>query len=118
MYEHSRLKVVIPTTLKQELLNSLFKGIPDWFPVSEINGSVFVLDHSRLDEANLGSGKAYSGHLGKFRKVSDVVLADLAYTEGVIFVSEDKRARERFAKFAGLKSSLDFATFRTNILEL
>ena len=112
------LKVVVPTTLKQELLNSPFKDIPDWFLISEVNDSISILNHSRLGEANLGNGEAYRDHLGESQKVSDAVLADLAHSEGAIFVSEDKRARKRFAEFAGSKSSLDFVAFQTDILKL
>ena len=114
----NKLKVVVSTTLKQELLRSPFKDIPGWFPTSTMHDSVFILGHSRIGEAKLGSGEAYKNHLGESKKVPDAVLADFAHTEGAIFISEDKRARKRFAEFAGLESSLDFATFRIDILDI
>lgn len=47
------LSVLVPPTLRDELARSPFAGVPPWFPWQAIPDSVFILDHSHLDETCL-----------------------------------------------------------------
>ena len=112
------LEIVVPETLHRELLASPFGGVPDWCPATIIADRVFVLDHSRLDFARPGEGETFSAHRGASNKTSDAVLADIAHEDADLFVSEDKRARQRYGAIAGEERALDYATFRTQVLKL
>jgi hypothetical protein len=79
---------------------------------------VFILDHSRLDYARLGEGEIFSAHRGTSQQIKDAVIVDAADTDADVFVSEDRRARERYAKRRTGGRALDYARLRTDILKL
>jgi hypothetical protein len=110
------LEIVVPDTLLQQLEESPFGGVPDWFPTSVIADSVFVLDHSRLDSARLGDGEMFTAHRGSSKQIADAAIVDAADTDADVFVSEDRRARERYAKLRDRGRSVDYARFRQEIL--
>lgn len=112
------LQVLVPDTLLQQLKASPFGGVPDWFPAELISDSVFVLDHSRLDFARLGDGTMFTAHRGASQQISDAVIVDVADTDADVFVSEDQRARNRYAKLREAKRALDYVRFRQDILGL
>jgi hypothetical protein len=116
--EARELEIIVPDTLLQELEESPFGGIPDWFATNVIADSVFVLDHSRLDFARLGEGDIFTAHRGTSQKISDAVIVDAADNDADIFVSEDGRARERYAKLRDKGRAFDYARFRAEILGL
>ena len=60
-----KIEILAPDMVVRELENSPFKGHPDWFPSDKITDSTFILDHSRLDFARLGSGDIYEKHKGE-----------------------------------------------------
>jgi hypothetical protein len=60
MVTNGALIVLIPPTLRDELANSPFRGVPAWFRSQPVPDSVFILDHSHLDEACLGDGQIYT----------------------------------------------------------
>jgi hypothetical protein len=110
--------ILIPATLRRELEASHFGGVPTWFPVEGILDGVFVLNHSRLGEARAGDGVVFSDHRGESAQTSDAVLVDTAHLYADVFVTEDKRARRRYARVAGSSRSIDYSTFRAQILGL
>jgi hypothetical protein len=112
------MKVLVPASLASELCASPFRGVPDWFPSESVADTVFILDHSRLDEARLGDGETYTAHLGTSRKVADAVLADTAELNADGFVSEDGRARRGLARAGKKCEAMTFAEFRARILGL
>lgn len=116
--ESGKLEIIVPDTVEQELAGSPFRGIRDWFPVSDIPDSVFILDHSRLDHARLGEGKMFTAHRGKKKRVKDSVIVDTADTDADVFVSEDRRARRQYAKLRSDGRAMDYARLRTEILGL
>jgi hypothetical protein len=117
--EAAVLEVVVPHTLLQQLEASPFAGVPDWFPTDVIPDSVSVLGHWRLGFARLGDGEIFTSHLGKSQQVSDAVIVDAADIDADAFVSEDRRARERYATTLRDRGrSLDSARFRAEILRL
>lgn len=105
------MEIVIPDSLHRELMESPFQGIPDWFPVRIVSDSVFVLDHSVLNHARLGEGEIYREHLGESKQRNDAIIVDAADSDADIFVSEDKRARTRYASLRGTEKSMDFDEF-------
>lgn len=112
------LAIIVPDTLQRQLQASPFAGVPDWFPVIEIPDSVFVLDHSHLGSARLGDGEVFTAHRGESRQVADAVIVDAADTDADVFVSEDRRARERYANLRGRGRALGYARFRAEVLDL
>jgi hypothetical protein len=116
--EASALEIIVPDRLLQELDASPFSGVPDWFAVSVIPDSVFVLDHSRLGFARLGDGDVSAAHKGKSQQVSDAVIVDVADNDADVFVSEDRRARERYATLRDRGRALDYGRFRIEVLRL
>ena len=114
----SALQIVVPDTLLQQLKASPFAGVPDWFPADVIPDSVFVLDHSRLGFARLGEGELFTAHRGESQQISDAVIVDSADYDADLFVSEDRRARERYATLRNCGRALDYARFRTEVLTL
>jgi hypothetical protein len=118
MCESHLLEVVVSDTLLRELKASPFPGVPHWFPAQLTSDSVFVLDHSRLGFARLGDGEIFSAHRGDSKKVSDAVIVDAADSDADVFVSEDRRARDRYAMLRDWSKSLDYKRFRNEILGL
>ena len=116
--EASALEIIVPDTVLQQLKASPFAGVSDWFPTNVIADSVFVLDHSRLGFARLGGGDVFTAHRGTSQQIPDAVIVDAADNDADIFVSEDRRARERYAKLRDRGRALDYARFRLEILTL
>ena len=112
------LQVLMPDTLLQQLKASPFEGVPHWFPAELISDGVFVLGHSRLGFARLGDGTMFTAHRGASQQISDAVIVDVADTDADVFVSEDRRARERYARLRDPNRALDYARFRQEILGL
>ena len=113
-----KMEIVVPDTLHRELKVSPFQGIPDWFPVRIVSDSVFVLDHSVLNHARLGEGEIYREHLGESKQRNDAIIVDAADSDADISVSEDKRARTRYASLRGTEKSMDFDEFCKRFLGL
>lgn len=118
LVDSERLVVVVPATLRRELEASPFGGIPDWFSIVPILDGVAVVGHSRVGECRLGDAEVFRAHRGESRQVPDAVLADTAHAYADVFVSEDRRARDCYARIAGSSRALDFSGFRTLVLEL
>ena len=108
-----KIKIIVPANVTRELTNSPYNGVPNWFPCEEIADSVFILDHTPLGEGRLGSGEVFNRHRGKSKKTSDAVIADTAATDADIFISNDKRARNRLKKIKSSCEAYDFDEFRT-----
>lgn len=114
-----RLEIIVPATLLRELKASPFDGVPDWFPNTVIQDSVFVLNHSRVDgSARVGEGAIFAAHRGVSRQVSDAVIVDTTDKDADVFVSEDRRARKRYAQLRHPSRSLDYSRFRAEVLSL
>jgi hypothetical protein len=116
--ENGDVVVLVPATLRDQLTDSPFRGIPDWFPTVDLPDSVFVIGHSGIGCARLGSGKTYTSHKGASQQVSDAVIVDCADTDADVFVSQDRRARERYARIRDRGRALDYARFRADVLLL
>ena len=118
LVKNDQLEVLVPDTLLRDLEASQFDGVPDWFPTSVVADGVFVLDHSRLGCARLGDGSVYEDHKGESRQVSDAVIVATVDAEADLFVSEDRRARNRYTRLRGEGRSLDYQRFRSDVLGL
>lgn len=112
------LEIVVPNTLLRELKDGPFGGVPVWFPTTLIDDSVFVLDYSLLDCARLGNGKVFTAHRGASKQIADAVIVDAVDTDADIFVSEDRRARERYANLRDRSRSLNYERFCKEVLGL
>lgn len=106
-----KIEILAPDMVVRELENSPFKGHPDWFPSDKITDSTFILDHSRLDFARLGSGDIYEKHKGESNKISDAIIADTAVSDADIFASNDKRCRNRLGNMPSSCTVYDFNDF-------
>ena len=95
LIDGQRWKVLAPATLLEELEASPFKGVPTWLTVEVGLDEVFILDHTKLGSGKLGHGGIFSEHKGESNNVKDAVIVDYAVKKADIFVSEDRRARNR-----------------------
>ena len=105
------LRVVCTPRIQRELMDSPFRGIPDWFPVHHELESVSVLPF-RPGETRLGRGEVYRDHRGTSQQRSDAEIADAADTYADVFVTQDKRCRSRTRKYATKCRTLSFPDFR------
>ena len=118
MVEAGELVIICPATVRHELEDSPFGGVPPEIPVTHEPDSVFVLDHSRLDEARFGDGTAYDLHRGDSNKVADAVIVESAITDADLFVTQDQRARKRAKDIGYDCSSMTYGEFREQVLQL
>jgi hypothetical protein len=118
LVDSGELVVVVPATLRRELVDSPFRRVPDWFPVEVVLDGVTVLGHSRLGESRLGDGVVFGSHRGQSHQVADAVIVDTAHSCADLYVSEDRRARTRYATISDGSRSLTYAEFRVRILDL
>lgn len=107
-----RVDVVATLVVVDELQESPFGGLPDWFPVTTEPESAFVLGHARLGMARLGSGDVFTAHRGDSGQTKDAIMADSAHALGDVFVSEDRRCRTRLASISTICDALNYEQFR------
>ena len=112
------ITVLVPPTIKRELDQSPFQGVPTWFPVELTSDSVTILDYAQLRTSSLGIGDVYKTHKGISGILRDAVIADAANTDADIFVSEDGRCRKRLAQSSSSCKSMDFNEFEAGIVNL
>lgn len=88
------LRVVVTRTIKEELMNSPFKGIPNLFPFEYIGNTVGRADVMCAGDS-IGNGEIYERHLGKSAKTNDAFIVDASSLHSDWLVSEDERLRRR-----------------------
>ncbi|MFH1920035.1 MAG: hypothetical protein ABIP48_09140 [Planctomycetota bacterium] len=118
LVDAGELQILCPATVRHELENSPFGGVPTGVPVKQVMDAVAVYDHSRYDEARYGDGTAYKRHKGESRKVADAVIAECAFTDAEVLVTEDKRAGKRIKEIGYECSSMNYGEFRERVLKL
>jgi len=116
--EGGQLEIIVPDTLLRELNVSPLGDVRRWFPVTNIPDRVAVVGHSRIGGARVEDGEIYSAHRGQSQQVPDAVIVDAADTDADVFVSQDRRARERYARMRNAGRSLDYARFYSEVLGL
>jgi hypothetical protein len=109
-----KLEILVSPTIYDELCESPFNGVPDFFPVTYIGESVFVAGGRVGDR--LGIGEILDEHLGSSKKVADAFIADVAATDADYLVSEDIRMRSRLNAIQSWCKAIDFLTF-TSLME-
>lgn len=106
------IRIIATPMVLDELRESPFGGIPDWFPVVVEAESVTVLDYAHLGMTALGDGEVYTAHRGASQKIPDAIIADSANSLADLLVSEDRRCRERLKRIATRCKGLDYGEFR------
>jgi hypothetical protein len=112
LIKNDLLRVEVPQTVEDELIESPHKGVPNLFPVKRTSDSVCILDHSKFDDARFGDGTIYEAHQGQSEKFKDAIIADTADSDCNIFVSEDNRCRKRLREFTDKCSCFSYAEFK------
>ena len=112
LVDRGAAKVIATPTVLNELRNSPFGGIPDWFTVSLETENVTVLGFASLGMTKLGEGLVYGEHRGESSKIPDAIIADSADGLADILVSEDRRCRERLKKISTRCAGLDYEQFK------
>lgn len=105
------VKVIATPIVRDELKRSPFAGFPDWFPVVLEAENVTVLGYASLGMTRLGEGELYSDHQGESKKIPDAIIADSADALADIFVSDDRRCRERLKKITTRCRGMDYEEF-------
>ena len=112
------VRIVATPIVVRELRVSPFGGIPGWFPVHVEPEGIAISGIARSGMARAGVGKVYRQHLGESRNGFDAIIAQSAYSFGAILVTEDRRARQRFATISGASRSMSYDQCRVWIGEL
>lgn len=110
--EKKKIQVIVTRTIIDELNDSPFKGVPDWFPVLKLPESVFLLDYSLMDEDRPGEGKVYERHKGRSNQFKDALIADLADSDCDLLVTEDERCRRRLNEISQSCEAITFLEFQ------
>lgn len=111
-FRRAEVRVVATPIVIGELKDSHFRGIPDWFPVDVEPESVVVLRYARLGMIRLGNGEVFTTHRGESTKTKDAIMADSANSLADIFVSEDRRCRNRLSQVSTKCCGLSWLEFR------
>jgi len=106
-----KIKVVAPQIVLDEMKNSPFKGIPDFFPVEVIPDGVAVAGLARAGTAIVSEGKVFKKHLGDSKKSKDAIISETAKNFSDVFVSEDNRCRKRLYKISKTTQCFDYQQF-------
>lgn len=106
------LRIIATPVVVDELAESPFGGVPDWFPVKIEVESVAVLDQWHLGQARLGNGMVFTEHRGNSNKTRDAVIADSANASADLLVSNDRRCRKRLRESSSRCVALDYEEFR------
>ena len=112
-----RIRIIATPIIADELADGPFGGIPEWFPVELEVESVAVLGYWRLGSARLGGGATYTEHRGESGNIKDAIIADSANSLADIFVSEDKRCRNRLAQISEWCISWNYLEFKNWLLD-
>lgn len=114
-----KLEIIVTPKLIKELSGGPLRGVPDWFPITYRKESVVVSGHAFLGHGFLRKGEIYSKHRGDSeQEVPDAILAESANVYADVFVSEEKRARNRLSKFSVRCKGMTFTEFSSEILGL
>lgn len=106
------IRVIATPVVVDELSNSPFGGLPDWFPIEVEVESVIVWGHWRWGMARWGKGAVYTQHRGDSKKIPDAIIADSADSLADILVSDDRRCRNRLADISTRCRALDYSEFQ------
>jgi hypothetical protein len=112
LIKHDLLRVEVPRTIEDELIESPHKCVPKLFPVERTSDSVFIVGHSKIGFARVGNGTIYGDHRGQSQKFKDAVIADTVASDCNIFVSEDNRCRNRLRKSTDKCLCFSYAEFK------
>ena len=116
MVETGLLTVIVTRTIAEELLESPFGGIPNFFK-TEYKGNTVSRCGIMCAGDSLGSGEVFDAHLGESRKVNDALVADAAGWNADWIVSEDQRLRKRFCNQNVSCIPMSYDEFRTRLRE-
>ena len=112
MITNETIEIVVSPVIVDELRESPFRDVPNFFPITRITESVFVVGIARVGLARVGKGQTFNAHRGESKKSKDAIIADTADTDCEILVSEDKRCRERLNKVGKKCKALSYAEFK------
>jgi hypothetical protein len=112
LISHCLVRVIATPMIIAELQKSPFGGLPGWFPVDVNAENVTVLGYAPLGMTRLGDGTVYAEHRGESNKIPDGIIADSADALADVFVSEDRRCRERLKRKSVRCSGMDYQEFR------
>lgn len=111
LVDRGLVRVIATPMVLDELRRGPFGGLPCWFPVAVEAESVTVLGYATLDMTELGDGQIYTEHRGESKKIPDGIIADSADALADIFVSEDRRCRERLKRISTRCCGMNYEEF-------
>jgi hypothetical protein len=109
------VRVIATPVVADEVTAGPLRSLPDWFPIDLRNEAVAVLGYAKLGMAQLGEGEMYQAHRGESLTSSntrDAIIAESAHKLADLFVSEDRRSRERLRKLSSNCAAMTFDEFR------
>lgn len=115
LVEAQFIKVVVSRTVLDELRESPFGRVPDFFPVEYVGNTVGDVDMTVDD--SIGDGEVFDAHCGTSKNLSDAYIADAASFYADWLVSEDKRLRKRMNTIRTRCQVMDFSEFVRRLSE-
>ena len=106
------ITVVAPQIVLDEMKNSPFKGIPNFFPVEAISDGVAVAGLAKAGAAIVSEGKTYTKHKGNSKQSKDAIIAETALNFSDVFVSQDNHCRERLKSISNKTQCFDYQEFK------
>ena len=114
--ELSQLKVIATRTIVEELNNSPFQGLPEWFSIDYEPNTVALVGIMRVGD-RLGNADIFIEHRGGSKKENDAHIVDSADIYADYLVSEDKRLVKRAEKFLKKCKVINYKVFRKIIIK-
>ena len=105
------IRVIATPKIVDELRESPFGGLPDWFPIHPEPENVAVCGHARSGMARLGEGRVYTEHRGESSNIADAIIADSSADMADILGSEDGRLVRRLKALRTRCVGMDYASF-------
>lgn len=106
------LVVMVSPIIVDELRESQFGGVPQFFPIQQITEAIAVAGYAIAGLARPSDGVMYEAHRGTSKKSKDAIVAETAESDCDMLVSEDRRCRDRLNRHAKKCKALDYAQFK------
>ncbi len=76
LISNGNIEVVALPVIVDELRESAFGDVPNFFPITRITKTVFVVGIAVVGLARVGKGKIFDAHRGDSKKTKDAIVSD------------------------------------------
>lgn len=111
LIQKGRVEVLVSPVVHDQLRAGPFKDVSCLFPIRLISEAVAVVGVAKVGLARPGNGNVYKEHRGASNQYEDAIIADTAHCDADIFVSKDKRCRQRLQTISSTLKCFDYDEF-------